>query len=200
MPVFISHSNKDQTFYSLVCSLLDRENIARWDEQKLVAGHSLADQLRNAIEKCDVCIFLATRNSKSSPWCHAELGAFWGVGKKVIIYHDSSLSNLELPKQFEGNVWAHDSDQLLSSIRALTDKPLTESIDLFLAAPMAAYDNDEEYQAARAEVMKVQHAFQEHCHFNVYCALQNCPTKKHLKPLTFLSRRTFAPSAMLATL
>lgn len=32
MPAFVSHSNKDQTFYSLVSSLLDRENFARWDK------------------------------------------------------------------------------------------------------------------------------------------------------------------------
>jgi hypothetical protein len=40
--------------------------------------------------------------------------------------------------------------------------------DLFLSAPMAAYENNEQYRASRAEVKKVFDAFKDYCEFKIY--------------------------------
>jgi TIR domain-containing protein len=123
MPVFISHSQKDQPSYSSLCLALDGRNVARWDPTELAAGESLADQLRRAIVQCDVCIFLATAQSLDSRWCLAELGAFWGAGKKVIIYFaDPKLKESEIPPQFHGTLWTKDAKQLLSSVIQIMNK------------------------------------------------------------------------------
>jgi hypothetical protein len=177
MPAFISHSHKDEAFYSTLCLALDGAGIPRWDVASLAPGSSLADQLRTAIGQCEVCIFLATRRSIESQWCLAELGAFWGAGKRVIVYlGDPEKTEKDMPPQFQGNLWASSARQLLDTVRALC-KPV-QTYDIFLAAPMAAYQNEDEYQAARSEVLKVCDAFREHCGFNVYCAVEQCLTMK----------------------
>lgn len=86
MNIFVSHSRQDEAIYSNFCLVLDGSGVKRWDQESLAVGRSLSDQLREAIRICDACVFLATKRSVESKWCMAELGAFWGAGKNVIIF------------------------------------------------------------------------------------------------------------------
>jgi len=175
MPVFISHCHRDVGIYTSVCYSLDNEHIPRWDVALLKPGSSLADQLRIVIEQCEVCIFLATGNSVKSTWCLAELGAFWGAGKTVIIYlADATLTEAKLPVQFRGYLTVNDTPKLIKEIKS----EYQQTYDIFLAVPMASYDIEEEYQSARLEVLKVCEAFRNHCNYIVYCAVEHCPTMK----------------------
>jgi hypothetical protein len=142
MPVFISHSQMDYPSYSSLCLALDGANVARWDPTELAAGESLAEQLRRAIVQCHVCIFLATAQSLDSHWCLAELGAFWGAGKKVIIYlADPGLKESDIPPQFQGTLCAKDAKQLLSSvIRIMNDA--AEVSNSFNAEPLPSIASD----------------------------------------------------------
>jgi len=118
MPVFISHSFKDEAIYSAICLALDGAHVDRWDPATMSPGDSLADQLRGAIQGCEVCIFLATRSSIESPWCLAEVGAFWGSGKTVIIFlADPDLTDSILPPQFKGNLMARTAHKLIEAIK-----------------------------------------------------------------------------------
>ena len=91
-------------------------------------GRSLSEQLREAIIQCDLCIFIATHNSVKSNWCSAELGAFWGIGKPVIIYlADTSLNENKLPKQFQGNLLERNMHK---TIKVATDY-FSTSLDHF---------------------------------------------------------------------
>jgi hypothetical protein len=104
--VFISHSFEDGDRFDDLCHALEKEKIEYWRPKKMRGGESLRDQLRNAIGRCELCIFLATSKSVQSSWCSAELGAFWGAQKKVVIYvADNSLSDDDIPKQFKGDIW-----------------------------------------------------------------------------------------------
>jgi CheY-like chemotaxis protein len=41
-----------------------------------------------------------------SSWCGAELGAFWGAGKPIIVYlAEASLKDSDLPQIVQGDVW-----------------------------------------------------------------------------------------------
>lgn len=72
-------------------------------------GLSLRDQLRKAINLCDVCIFLATPRSIESDWCAAEIGAFWGGGKRVIMFKaDPAVDANMIPPQFKDDLWTSD--------------------------------------------------------------------------------------------
>ena len=122
IPVFISHSHEDEAAYSALCFALDSSGVSRWDVSKLSLGKPLAEGLRVAIEQCDVCVFLATPRSLESRWCLAELGAFWGAGKKVIIYlADPTVDESKLPPQFHGNLWTANAPRLIAAITE-TDK------------------------------------------------------------------------------
>lgn len=115
--IFISHSHEDEAAYSSLCLILDNAGVLRWDVSKLSLGKPLTEGLRIAIDECDICIFVATPRSLESRWCLAELGAFWGAGKKVIIFiADPKIIESELPPQFRGNLWTSNAKQLINAI------------------------------------------------------------------------------------
>lgn len=104
--IFISHSSEDKAQYENVTDALEARKLQYWAPSQVRPGGLLSDQLRSAIEESDLCVFVATPQSVNSNWCTAELGAFWGAGKKVIIYvADSSLDASSLPRQFHGHVY-----------------------------------------------------------------------------------------------
>jgi hypothetical protein len=129
VPAFISYSSKDEAMYSMLCMALDAAGIPRWDTTSMALGESLADQLRSAIGHCEACVFIATRRSIESPWCLAELGAFWGAGKRVILFMaDPDLAEATLPPQFKGSLRADNGRSLLESLeRAITDAQLVQA-------------------------------------------------------------------------
>lgn len=106
MKVFISHYFGDEARFDDLCHALEKENVPYWNPQEMRSGASLREQLQKAIEECALCIFLATRKSVESSWCNAELGAFWGSKKRVIVYvADDSLSDEDIPPQFKGDLY-----------------------------------------------------------------------------------------------
>lgn len=120
MLAFISHSNQDSAIYSTLCLALNGAGVERWDPSTLSPGELLAEQLREAIRRCDVCVFIATRQSISSRWCLAELGAFWGAGKRILLFKgDSSLSDSDLPPQFNGSLWTNDAPALIAALNKI---------------------------------------------------------------------------------
>ena len=120
MAAFISHSQKDRKTYTTLRAALQGQNVKCWDPDEMTAGASLRDQLRQAINVCDVCIFLATKNSIDSDWCMAEVGAFWGGGKQVIVFMpDDAMNEEHLPPQLRGDLRAEDFDRLVKSAKKL---------------------------------------------------------------------------------
>src|SRR5262245_17516862 len=121
MSIFVSHSQQDEAIYSNFCLVLDGAGIKRWGQEEMAIGLSLADQLRQAIRVCEACVFLATKRSVESKWCMAELGAFWGTGRQVIIFlADPDISEAQLPAQFQGNLWTRDARRVFEAIQALS--------------------------------------------------------------------------------
>jgi hypothetical protein len=67
----------------------------------------------------------------------AELGAFWGAGKHVIVFlADPEIIEAQLPAQFQGNLWTRDARRVLEAIQALSatvpDDILTPDLVLLL--------------------------------------------------------------------
>ena len=106
MTAFISHSFENKPEFENVTDALGLQGVAYWDPSEIRPGASLREQLRSAVERCRLCIFIATRTSIASSWCGAELGAFWGAGKPIIVYlAEPSLVEDELPQIVQGDVW-----------------------------------------------------------------------------------------------
>ena len=131
MIVFISHSLEDKGQFEDIAAALKQEGISYWDPERIKPGAFLSEQLNEAIGGSEVCIFVATHNSVKSAWCGAELGAFWGAGKPVIIYvADSSLSHDNLPHQFQGQFLATNISKAVTAAQQyLAEAEATTTID-----------------------------------------------------------------------
>lgn len=106
MSTFVSHSFENKPEFENVTDALDLRSVPYWNPAEIRPGASLREQLRSAVERCDLCIFIATRRSIESSWCGAELGAFWGAGKPILVYvAEPSLKDDELPQIVQGDVW-----------------------------------------------------------------------------------------------
>ncbi len=145
--VFVSHAHADTGVYGLLVGAIDAAGIDRWDVGEISAGGRLADELQAAIAKCDVCVFIATPRSIESRWCLAELGAFWGAGKRVIIFFAvDGLVESDLPPQFQGNLWATTAEAVIAGIH---DAPVESSsrvdpLKILDAVPEAVFVKDED--------------------------------------------------------
>jgi len=103
---FISHSFENKPEFENITDALQLRGVDFWNPGEIRPGGSLREQLRAAVERCTLCIFIATRQSINSSWCGAELGAFWGAGKPIIVYlAEASLKEDELPHIIQGDVW-----------------------------------------------------------------------------------------------
>src|SRR5262249_35126760 len=100
------HSFENKPEFENVTDVLELRGVPFWNPAEIRSGESLREQLRTAVERCALCIFVATRKSIGSSWCGAELGAFWGAGKPIIVYlAEASLTDDELPPIVRGDVW-----------------------------------------------------------------------------------------------
>ena len=144
--IFVSHSDKDEAAYSNFCLALDGSSVNRWDPQTMAVGSSLADQLREAIRTCDACVFLATKRSVESKWCMAELGAFWGAGKHVIVFlTDPEITEAQLPVQFQGNLWSRDARRVLEDIKGLSATVLEDVLTPDLVLLLRYLERDDRW-------------------------------------------------------
>jgi hypothetical protein len=130
MSIFISFSFQDHNKYEDICYAFDHDGIDYWKTDEIAAGQSLRDKLQNAIRGCSVCVLIATRNSLESGWCQAEIGAFWGAGKPVIVFlADDKLTEDSLPKQFKGDKFATTIREVVNAIKAhLSESPDTHVV------------------------------------------------------------------------
>lgn len=142
MQVFLSHSFQDEAIYSTLCLALNAEGINLWDRETISAGESLSDQLQEAIRSCSTCVLIATRRSVESSWCNAELGAFWGSGKRVILFMvDPDLAESVLPPQFKGMVRASSVHELIRGLnRSISNEEITNN-KTALQLPPRSYDS-----------------------------------------------------------
>lgn len=121
MSAFISHSFENKPEFENVTDALDLRGVAYWNPAEIHAGASLREQLRAAVERCSLCIFIATRKSVDSSWCGAELGAFWGAGKPIVVYlAEASLTEDELPQIVQGDVWERRISKIADRAKEIT--------------------------------------------------------------------------------
>lgn len=86
MTAFVSHSFENKPEFDNIVDALVQAAVPYWNPAEVKPGRSLRDQLRRAVEHCSVCIFVATHRALASSWCGADLGAFWGAGKPLLVY------------------------------------------------------------------------------------------------------------------
>lgn len=91
--IFISHSSKDKEIVdhfvdSFLCLGLEisHQNIfcSTLDGMKITTGEEWRHSILGALRDCEIVFVLLSENFTKSEICLVELGAAWGLGKKVI--------------------------------------------------------------------------------------------------------------------
>lgn len=99
--IFISHSSKDD-WVSRQIDRLIRETCRKpgvdtfIDNRELKVGDRIADEIRKNLQECDEFLILITPNSIKSTWVTAEMGAAWGMGKRIVVIINNVTPN-EMP-------------------------------------------------------------------------------------------------------
>jgi CheY-like chemotaxis protein len=123
MTAFVSHSFENKPEFENVTEALQLREVAFWNPSEIRPGASLREQLRAAVERCSLCIFIATRYSVDSSWCGAELGAFWGAGKPIVVYlAEASLKEDELPQIVQGDVWERRISRIADRAKEIVEQ------------------------------------------------------------------------------
>lgn len=126
MTAFISHSFENKPEFENITDALQLRSVPFWNPAEIRPGASLREQLRAAVDRCKLCIFIASRQSVDSSWCGAELGAFWGAGKPIIVYlAEPSLREDELPQIVQGDVWERRIARIAERAKEITAEPST---------------------------------------------------------------------------
>jgi hypothetical protein len=99
--VFISHSSKDRWIARQMAAIIERKakrNRVRifLDEVDLEGGNRIPEELRRHLEACEEFLVLLTPLSISRQWVLIELGAAWGLRKRVMAITDK-VADDELP-------------------------------------------------------------------------------------------------------
>lgn len=100
--VFISHSTKDRWVAKQMSNLIEEKG-REWgiktflDEKDIDGGDSIPESIRINIQKCDEFLLLLSRYSVNRPWVLIELGAAWGLEKRVVTIIDK-VTPAEMPE------------------------------------------------------------------------------------------------------
>jgi hypothetical protein len=115
--VFISYSREHSTNARIAKRLLDGKNIPTWmDEGRLRTGDPLLSTLREKLDECRKCLFLANESSIKSQWCLFETAAFWGLNKPILTHIDGALARQDLPVYLQDTVFQDDLLKLVDEI------------------------------------------------------------------------------------
>jgi TIR domain len=118
LDVFISYSTQNENLCKQIRGAFEESGISAWIHTTMIAGDPLSNQLREAINSCRVCVFLATKEAIASGWCLAEIGAFWGAGKEVVVFNeDANFDETSLPPQFRGDLRASSRKKLIDDVQ-----------------------------------------------------------------------------------
>ncbi len=115
--VFISYSSEDKSLAKLVTTYLKDAGIKSiWlDQENILAGQDISQRLISGIEDSACCILLLSERSLKSSWCMAEVGAFWGANKSIIMY--GSQLECPIPPHLTGIRRANDPEELVIACR-----------------------------------------------------------------------------------
>lgn len=83
--IFISHSSHDKPIVAdWIVNTLNQALFQVWWDRMLIGGKPWKAQLADAIQRCDILLFVASRESLESQWCLWELQEAYRQNKPII--------------------------------------------------------------------------------------------------------------------
>jgi hypothetical protein len=90
------------------------------DRDTIKPGENIGDKIREGFQKSFCCVLVLNTFSYDSTWCMAEVGAFWGSGKPIIIYRVQPRCNL--PDYLQAFRYADKYEEVFDGIEAALEK------------------------------------------------------------------------------
>ena len=120
--IFLSHSSRDRWIARQMAHILETKGKAVGlrvflDEKSIEGGQSISETIRTNLERCDEVLLLLSKYSVDRPWVLAEMGAAWGLRKRIVPVIDK-LSPGEMPDLLrDTKAWdLNDFDKCLAEI------------------------------------------------------------------------------------
>lgn len=82
--VFISYSHEDSTLANIVRKHLTDIHVQPMSDVDIPDGARFSDEIRHQISYAHVFVSILTKNSKTRPWVHQELGYAMGLGVPIL--------------------------------------------------------------------------------------------------------------------
>ncbi len=100
--IFLSHSNLDQSFVSVIADLLRRHGLPVWHSQTNIIGpRQWHDEIGSALKRCEWFLLVLSPNSVSSSWVKHEV--LYALNKNQ--YADKIIPLLYQPCEYEQLSW-----------------------------------------------------------------------------------------------
>ena len=83
--IFISHAAIDKFFATTICDKIEQVGATYFrDDRDIHGGDDIPDEIRAQIVACDEFLVLLTPESLDRQWVILEIGAAWGLGKRIV--------------------------------------------------------------------------------------------------------------------
>lgn len=84
--VFVSYPSESLKDVQEIVGQLKERGIDVWFAQdKRSLAPNLPNFIREGIQESFCCLFILNKHSAQSKWCHAEVGAFWGTDRPIVV-------------------------------------------------------------------------------------------------------------------
>jgi hypothetical protein len=101
--VFLSYAHEDSGIARELLTNLAGTSVSGWmDQSDIASGGAISLKVRKSIQQASAVLVLVTARSIASHWVQFEIGAAWGMGKRVIpiIFGDTPIPDWVLQYQY----------------------------------------------------------------------------------------------------
>lgn len=123
--VFISYPSESVIEVQKIVDKLEKDGIEVWfDKANRFVGEMISDVILAAIQEAVCCVYILNEHSATSAWCHAEVGVFWGNGKRIIVHPIEPKA--PVPEFLAGRRFANTYKEMLESIKDIMNQSVSE--------------------------------------------------------------------------
>lgn len=121
--VFISHTSSEAGFAKIIKELIEKTFViceAFVSSEDIIGGDNWREKVFKKLKDSSLVIAICSENSIIKPWVAFEVGAAWGLNKKVIplLHYGLEIENLPEPfNNFQGYTFREGLDKIIESIK-----------------------------------------------------------------------------------
>jgi hypothetical protein len=118
--IFISYPFESKDVAELLRDFLEHRGgiEAFWtDWEEITPGQQIVERVQEGVRESFCCVLLLNSYSVKSTWCMAEVGAFWGANKPIIVY--PIQPRCDAPAFLQGLRRANSTDEVVRACKQI---------------------------------------------------------------------------------